>query len=316
MTWNAHYWTIVPHALPRILRLKAPPSVPWAGKVMDPVTGSVNLSGRLRRKTGEGTLLLVVHGLGGHDSSVYALRAALAAERAGLDCLRLNLRGADRSGEDFYHAGLTQDISAALASPALASYHRILLLGYSLGGHVVLRYAVGEPDRRVGAAAAVCAPLDLDGCCASIDRPGLWLYRRYLLAGLKDIYAEVAARRPVPIPTGQARRIRTIRAWDDAIVAPRHGFKSAADYYARMSVGPRLRELKIPSLLVAAAHDPMVPWHTLRPWVEAASPSPRLTVIKVKEGGHVGFPARLHMEQDAPPGLESQVVGWLLGAAE
>ena len=70
LTWNAHYWTIVPHALPRILRLKAPPSVPWAGKVMDPVAGSVNLSGRLRRKTGEGTLLLVVHGLGGHDSSV------------------------------------------------------------------------------------------------------------------------------------------------------------------------------------------------------------------------------------------------------
>ncbi len=126
---------------------------------------------------------------------------------------------------------------------------------------------------------------------------------------------EVAARRPVPF----RRRGQTHP--DHPGVGRRHRrapprVQGAADYYARMSVGPRLRELKIPSLLVAAAHDPMVPWHTLRPWVEAASPSPRLTVKRVKEGGHVGFPTRLHLDQDAPPGLESQVVGWLLRASD
>jgi hypothetical protein len=231
-----------------------------------------------------------------------------------LDCLRLNLRGADRSGEDYYHAGLTADLEAALASRSLAGYGEILLLGYSLGGHLVLRYATGTPDKRVRAAAAVCAPVDLDRCCAAIDQPGMWLYRRYLLAGLSRIYARVAERRPVPTPVSVARRIRTLRAWDDAVVAPRHGFASAEDYYAKASVGPRLGDLKVPSLLVVAAHDPMVPWHTLRPWVEGASA--RLAVRKVDDGGHVGFPARLDLGERAPLGLEHQVESWLTRASE
>lgn len=62
-------------------------------------------------------------------------RAARVAEAAGLDSLRLNLRGADRMGEDGYHAGLTADLAAALASPELADYRSVGVLGFSLGGH-------------------------------------------------------------------------------------------------------------------------------------------------------------------------------------
>ena len=85
---------------------------------------------------------LVVHGLGSEIDAPYVVAAAQAAEARGLSCLRLYLRGADRKGEDFYHAGLTADLHAALASPTLASYDRVFVLGYSLGGHVTLRYAV------------------------------------------------------------------------------------------------------------------------------------------------------------------------------
>jgi predicted alpha/beta-fold hydrolase len=269
----------------------------------------VHLSGRLARSDPSGRILVVVHGLGGSHASFYAVRAAHAARRAGLDCLRLNLRGADRTGGDYYHAGLTADLRAALASEALAGYGEILLLGYSLGGHLVLRYATEDPDPRVLAAAAVCAPVDLSGCCAAIDRPSLWVYRTYLLDGLKRIYARVAERQPVPITAAQARRITTIRGWDDAIVAPRHGFASAEDYYAKASVGPRLRDLKVPALLVSAAHDPMVPWDTVRRWV--VPPPPRLTVKRVDDGGHVGFPGKLDLGEDAEAGLEPQILAWL-----
>jgi predicted alpha/beta-fold hydrolase len=152
----------------------------------------------------------------------------------------------------------------------------------------------------------------LEACCAAIDRPEMWVYRRYLLAGLNRIYARVAQRRPVPATPAQARRIRTIRAWDDAVVAPRHGFASAHDYYSKTSVGPRLGLLAVPCLLVAAERDPMVPLHTLRPWLDQAPPS--LDFHLAREGGHVGFPAGLDLDQDAPRGLEGQVVGWLRGA--
>ena len=120
----------------------------------------------------------------------------------------------------------------------------------------------------------------------------------------------MAERRPVPTPPAQARRIRTLRAWDDAVVAPRHGFTSAQDYYDKVSVGPRLGKLALRSLLVASEHDPMVPLNTLRPWLDRASPS--LEVQVVPDGGHVGFPAGLDLDEDAPPGLENQVIGWLL----
>lgn len=312
MPLRAHAWSVAPTMIHRVLRLKAPPAEPWETTLQDPVAGVVHLTGRLSRKGGSKRLLIVVHGLGGSHASFYAVRAAREARQIGLDCLRLNLRGADRSGEDYYHAGLTEDLDAALASPPLRSYETISILGYSLGGHMALRYATLAPDPRVQSVAAVCAPLDLDRCCTALDRPEMWLYRRYLLAGLNRIYARVAQRRPVPTPPGQASRIRTLRAWDEAVVAPRHGFASAQDYYSKASVGPRLGQLAVRCLLVAAEHDPMVPLHTLRPWLDQASPS--LEFQLARQGGHVGFPWSLDLKQDAPLGLEPQVMGWLLRA--
>jgi len=306
---RAHAWTVAPTLIHRVLGRQAPQAEPWETTLHDPVAGVVRLTGRLRRGANGNTVLVVLHGLGGSHASFYAVRAARAAEQAGLDCLRLNLRGADRSGQDYYHAGLTADLEAALASPGLASYRRVFVLGYSLGGHMALRYATGRLDPRVHAVAAVCSPLDLEACCEAIDRPEMWVYRRYLLAGLNRIYARVAQRRPVPTPPAQARRIRTLRAWDDAVVAPRHGFASAHDYYSQTSVGPRLGQLAVPCLLVAAERDPMVPLNTLRPWLYPAPPS--LEFHLAREGGHVGFPAGLDLEQDAPRGLEGQVMGWL-----
>lgn len=316
MSFGAHLWTVTPTVVHRLSGAAAPAAKPWQTILQDPVVGPVRLSGRLSGSRGGGSLLVVVHGLGGSHGSFYAVRAARAAEGAGLDCLRLNLRGADRSGEDYYHAGLTADLAGALASPLLEAYDAVVLLGYSLGGHLVLRYAAGLPDPRVRAVAAVCAPLDLESCCAAIDRPALWAYRRYLLHGLVSIYAEVAKRRSVPTPLSRVKRIRSLRAWDDAVVAPRHGFESAHDYYTKSSVGPHLARLRVPSLLVACEEDPMVPAETLRPWIAASAPA--LEVRWTREGGHVGFPARLSLGQDAPLGLEPQILRWLVrkGQAE
>jgi len=42
---------------------------------------------------------------------------------------------------------------------------------------------------------------------------------------------------------------------------------------------------------------------------------PRLEVRWAAPGGHVGFPPRLDLGIAAPPGLESQVLGWLFRAA-
>lgn len=290
-----HLWTLSPRIRHAVRPGHAPESRPWQTVVEDPRMGPVRLTGRLRELPGDG-LLVLVHGLGGSIESHYMVRGATAAEAAGLSCLRVNLRGADRLGDDYYHAGLTSDLHAALASPEIARFRRIWMIGYSLGGHVVLRAATEVADPRLEAVAAVCAPVDLALSVAEIDAPGFWLYRRYLLRSLADIYRAVAARRPVPYPVERTGAIRTIREWDDRIVAPRHGFADAADYYARMSVAPRLPELKVPALLLNSDCDPMVPARAVRPALERESPRLRVEWVR---GGHVAFP-------------DTEVIEWLM----
>lgn len=311
-TIAGHFWTLGPHLAASLTRPRGSAGEAFSAEVVDATLGRVRLTGKLEA-SGERALLVVVHGLGGGADSPYARRAAQAARRRGLACLRLNLRGADRSGEDYYHAGLTADLHAALASPKLACFEDVFVIGYSLGGHMALRFATEELDARVRAVAAVCAPLDLELSARALDRPLLWPYRRHVLSGLKEIYAEVARRRAVPTPLERVRRIASLVEWDELTVAPRHGWRGAVEYYAAASVGPCLGALRQPALLVAATDDPMVPAHTLRPSLRSSPAA--LDVRFVARGGHVGFPRGLDLGVAAEPGLESQVLGWLVQRA-
>ncbi|HYX26018.1 MAG TPA: alpha/beta fold hydrolase, partial [Thermoanaerobaculia bacterium] len=224
MTLLGHYWTIAPRLRHGVRPLQAPEWRPWETSLEDPVAGRVPVTGRLRERPGSEELVVLVHGLGGSTESHYMVRGAQAAEAAGLSCLRLNLRGCDRQSHDFFHAGLTADLHAALASDGLRRYRRLYVVGYSLGGHVVLRLATEEMDPRVAGVAALCAPLDLRLSQQEIDAPIRWPYRRYLVNSLISIFVAVSARRPQPLTIEEAARIRTIREWDDLVVAPRHGF--------------------------------------------------------------------------------------------
>ncbi|HKI00939.1 MAG TPA: alpha/beta fold hydrolase [Thermoanaerobaculia bacterium] len=313
MSIRGHLWTIAPRLRHGVRPLRPPEPRPWRTTVTDPVTGEIPVTGLLREVPGSEDLLVLVHGLGGSTSSHYMLRAAMAAEAAGISCLRVNLRGCDRESGDFYHGGLTADLHAALASDSLRGYRRIYALGYSLGGHVALRLGTEEADPRLAAVAAVCSPLDLRLSQQAIDAPAVWVYRRYLLSSLKVIYAAVAQRRPVPVPAAEAARIGTLFEFDDRIVAPRFGFAGALDYYARASVAPRLADLRVPALLLNSEADPMVPAHTVRTALERGASS--LEVRWLSQGGHVSFPGELDAGLGVGVGVDAQVIGWLRGAA-
>jgi predicted alpha/beta-fold hydrolase len=313
LSLEGHLWTIGSRARDGLFPPHAPPSRPWSRTFCDADAGDVTLTGLLSDAPGADRLVVIVHGLGGSCTSHYAVRAAWEARRAGAASLRLNLRGADGGGNDFYHAGLTADLREAFSSPEVRKFARVCVLGYSLGGHLALRLAADSAPSSLVSVAAVCAPLDLDRCAASIDRPALWPYRLYLLSGLKRIYEAVARRRPVPLPPSEARKIRTIRRWDDLIVAPRHHFKSAEDYYRRESAGPRLKALKVPSLLIAAQADPLVPSESLLPFLGPGPPT--LDMRWVARGGHVGFPRSLDLSLAGAAGsIESQVMAWFAAA--
>jgi uncharacterized protein len=307
-----HYYTVAPVATMMLGALPASRGRRWRVELADPDRGAVRLSGVLdpAPRSESDTVLVAVHGLGGDVDSHYMRRAALAAADAGHASLLLNLRGADMSGDDYYHAGLTTDLRAALASPELARYGKILLLGYSLGGHIVLRYATEDLDPRVRAVAAVCPPLDLAQAVRDIDHRARWPYRRYVLASLKRMLVAMDRRGArLPLPLADALAIDRLRRWDEDLVVPRFGFRGAEDYYRQASVAERLTALAVPSLLVAARHDPMVLASPLESVL--AAPSPALDVRWIARGGHVGFPAAASLGEAAPLGLERQLVAWL-----
>ncbi len=316
------------HLLVNLLRPPAAPAAErWLGALEDPTTGRIDVTGRLTR-AGEGTtLVILVHGLGGSAESPYLLRAAQVAFALGLDTLRLNLRGADARAGDFYHGGLTAELHAAVSDRALEGYDRIAVLGYSMGGHVALRFAAEVEDPRVGAVAAVCSPLHLRPVSEDFDLPSRALYRYWVLRHLRRCFFELeSAGVRLPSSYDTIRRARTFRGWDTLTVVPRFGFADADDYYARASAAEGLDRLRIPCLLIASEIDPVITPRAIEPYLpchaeigamngglgrvsgrRAQEGRPAaFTVLWHPDAGHVAFPGELE--------LETRLLGWLAAA--
>ena len=156
----------------------------------------------------------------------------------------------------------------------------------------------------------MCAPLDLELGATALDA-GFALYRRYLLDGLRALADAVERRRPggVAAPREIRGRVRRIREWDGLVVAPRWGFASAEDYYARASAGPLLGRIRTPTWIVLSERDPMVPPATVRAALAGVSPSTEVTWTP--RGGHVGFPPGLDLGRAGARGLDGQLLAWL-----
>ena len=240
--------------------------------------------------------VVLVHGVGGTSESKYVLRAGVSLYRAGFHVIRLNLRGAGEGITDapsLYHGGLTEDLSVTVEAlsrdPRVAD---IALVGFSLGGNVSLKMA-GEwgsnVPKGVRAVAALSAPLNLVEVSRAFERWRAYPYSRYVLRHL--VAQATAFRRLHPARTKydleNLRRLRTVRAYDERVVAPMHGFENALAYYRSASCGPLLRRIEVPTLLVHAADDPMVPEFTVRPWLKELPRS--IHVAWSEQGGHVGW---------------------------
>jgi len=309
MSLTGHAWTLSAFARRWLRPPIPPPSEDWAGVVEDPLRGPLRLTGRLSRVDSPEGLVVLLHGLGGCADSSYLVAGAEACIAAGLSCLRLNLRGADRRGGDVYHAGLTADLRAAATSEVARSHQRIWAIGYSMGGHIALRMAVEDEEVPVRALAAICPPVDLYATARMLDSPSRWPYRPYLLHQLSEIYSAVASRHPDGPSVEEVAAARSFLEFDGLVIAPRYGFRDARDYYRQASVGPLLSRLRVPSLLIATTEDPMVPAESLEKALE--EPSENLQVAWSSRGGHLAFPHSPEVCKGGGESLESQVVEWL-----
>jgi predicted alpha/beta-fold hydrolase len=239
---------------------------------------------------------ILVHGVGGSSESRYVLRAAVSLYRVGWHVVRLDLRGAGASIPDapsLYHAGLTEDPRAALAhfakDPRVSG---VALVGFSLGGHVLLRLAgelAADVDPMLRGVVSISAPVDLTRVTAHMERKRSFFYHAYVLKNLVRQGRDYARAHPdrARYDGGALWRTRSVREYDTRVIAPMHGFASAEEYYVRASAGPLLSRIKVPTLLVHAEDDPMVPGDSVRPWLRDAPAA--LEQAWSLRGGHVGW---------------------------
>lgn len=240
-----------------------------------------------------GPVVVVVHGLEGCSRSGYVQGLIGRMTRAGWRAAALNLRG--RSGEPNrlvrgYHAGDTADLEYVVeALGARPGVPPLALVGYSLGGNIVLKW-LGETGTRarVHRAVAVSVPLLLRPLAERM-RTGLSrLYLRHFMHLLRTSYRGKfrATSMQAPVPMSELRRLRDFFAFDDRITAPLHGFAGVDDYYRRASSRPWLGQIRVPTLILHAADDPFMTPDVL-PGPEELSPAVRLELSP--RGGHVGF---------------------------
>jgi predicted alpha/beta-fold hydrolase len=246
------------------------------------------------------TTALVIHGVGGSSESRYVVRAARAMHRAGHHVVRVSLRGAGDGmplARAMYHAGMSDDPRRVVVElsrdPRVAS---IGVVGFSLGGNVSLKLAGelgGDVPAKLAAVAAVSAPLDLVEVSKVLERLRTLPYRAWVLKGLVRQAVDFARAHPndARFDPKELWRARTIRDYDQIVVVPTYGFRDAYDYYERASAGPHLRGVRVPTLIVHADDDPMVPGHTVRPFLRDLPPS--IEVAWSDNGGHVGWYAGL-----------------------
>ena len=235
--------------------------------------------------------VVLVHGLEGSGTAGYMRSLAGAALRAGFAAHRFHLRtcgGTEGLCQTLYHAGLTSDLLAVLRELRSESDAPRFLVGFSLGGNVVLKLAgeLGESARgMIQGVCAVSAPLDLAMCSRALARRENRLYERRFVRGMRARLAATGRYRPAEFDG-----LGSVMEIDDRITAPSFGFGNAANYYRTQSALRFLDGIRVPALLIHSRDDTLAPFASCE--AEAVRRNPRIRLIATEHGGHLGFLGR------------------------
>jgi predicted alpha/beta-fold hydrolase len=238
--------------------------------------------------------LVLLHGLEGNAQSGYMNDVAQFFETCGFGIYALNHRGCGRSPNrrfSSYHSGFTNDLQQVLQYvQSDASIEEIYILGFSLGGNIVLKWAgeqAGRYPSKLRKCIAVSVPCDLAACAETLSKG---FNRMYLHRFLRSLISKVLQKKN-RIGNGfdfeKASQIKDFKDFDDWYTAPVHGFRDAIHYWKLNSSLRFLNSIEIPCLLINALNDPFLasscfpdPSTILSSFVQTCYP---------KYGGHVGF---------------------------
>ncbi len=242
-----------------------------------------------------GPIVIVLPGLQGDLGSAYVRGLLRACQTRGWRGVLLNYRGRVELNRlrQSYHCGMTCDLDYLVHHLAEREPQTpIAVVGFSVGANICLKW-LGECGQRgqtlpVAAAVGVSAPFNLGAVAKKIERGFSRIYQWYLLRSLRrDVARKMEALGDdFGLTRGELRRLDTFFKFDDRISGPWNGFAGAEDYYAKTRSDVLLKHVAVPTLILNADNDPLVPARLIPPPHDL---SEKVTLEISDGGGHLGF---------------------------
>jgi hypothetical protein len=236
-------------------------------------------------------LAILLHGWEGSSESTYVRCTGRALFASGYDVFRLNFRDHGASHHlnrgIFYAVRLDEVFGAVAGLAASAGERPVFLAGFSLGGNFALRISrrcTVQPIPNLRRVVAISPVLDPEASTLRVDRHPL--IRRYFLKKWRRSLAIKQRLFPGFHDFGDVLGLDSIMAMTESLLRREAGYPSAREYFQAYGLrGTALSSLTVPTTLVTAADDPIIPVVDFKN-LEVRPPA---EIIVHRHGGHNGF---------------------------
>lgn len=235
--------------------------------------------------------VIMVHGLCGSHRSPYLVRMAKHLKAMGIRAVRINLRGCGSGkglAKHMYHSGSSEDIFEVVKQlKSQTPDSPFLLIGFSLGGNIVLKMGGELNDlakKFLKGIIAVSPPVDLFSSITMLGNPDNVIYERYFIR-LMCADVRYRHRKFKDLPRIELPSNLTMYEFDQIYTAPYYGFRNAHDYYNKCSAAPLVGDIAVPCKILLAEDDPIISPTAL----DAFDLPQNVQIFKTKQGGHMGF---------------------------
>lgn len=244
-----------------------------------------------RAEDSSGRIALVFPGMANSSETGFVRRLCRDLAEAGWDAGVVDYRGCGMcSVREDGHVRLSvhtlkswEDLQAVVE--ACGPSREIVAIGQSLGGAILLSHLGRTKSTRISAAVAISAPIDSE---ALLDNSAYDAPSRFLLTSAMKflVFVNSKARKHLNL-------WRVLSSTDidsvtrNTVCGVLDEYETSREYAQANSPLHALANIQIPTLLIHAANDPIVPVD--RTSFDAALENPRVGVVLTRCGGHLAF---------------------------